>query len=70
MPRLPSALGLSGAKRCGGLVWTDIGTPLSAPTPLTPYPPIALPPPDPCTRGSYRPERRRDGLRALPQSFQ
>eukprot|EP00962_Isochrysis_galbana_P009526 scaffold2653_cov111-Isochrysis_galbana.AAC.4 len=48
MPRLPSALGLSGAMRCGGQVWT-LDPPLSALTltplsPLTPYRPLPLSP--------------------------
>eukprot|EP00962_Isochrysis_galbana_P019235 scaffold5600_cov115-Isochrysis_galbana.AAC.2 len=69
MPRLPSALGLGGAKRTGGLEWTlDPRTPLCAPTPLSPPPA----PSSPCAlmaHGSYRLEGTRDGLRALLQSF-
>eukprot|EP00962_Isochrysis_galbana_P022668 scaffold6778_cov129-Isochrysis_galbana.AAC.7 len=36
----------------------------NSPNPLSPPPPSS-----PCTRGSYRLERRRDGLRALLKSF-
>eukprot|EP00962_Isochrysis_galbana_P003604 scaffold1024_cov140-Isochrysis_galbana.AAC.3 len=66
MPRLPSALGLGGAKRTGGLDWT-LDPPMRSDSPNEP--PITLTPSSPCTHGSYRLEGKRDGLRALLQSF-
>eukprot|EP00962_Isochrysis_galbana_P023040 scaffold6910_cov136-Isochrysis_galbana.AAC.13 len=51
MPRLPSALGLGGAKRTGGLDWT-LNPPMrsDSPNPPSPPPPQAS---SPCTLGSY-----------------
>eukprot|EP00962_Isochrysis_galbana_P036464 scaffold12605_cov114-Isochrysis_galbana.AAC.5 len=70
MPRLPSALGLGGAKRTGGLDWT-LTPPMRSDSPSSPNPHRPPPPqaPAPCTLGSYRLEGRRDGLRALLKSF-
>eukprot|EP00962_Isochrysis_galbana_P001323 scaffold334_cov91-Isochrysis_galbana.AAC.2 len=43
MPRLPRALGLSGAIRCGGLVWT-LDPPMRSDSPISPNP-LSPPPP-------------------------
>eukprot|EP00962_Isochrysis_galbana_P037035 scaffold12889_cov105-Isochrysis_galbana.AAC.3 len=56
MPRLPSALGLGGAKRTGGLDWT-LDPPMRSDSPNSPNPPSPPPPSSPCTHGSYRLER-------------
>eukprot|EP00962_Isochrysis_galbana_P056842 scaffold28968_cov120-Isochrysis_galbana.AAC.5 len=43
MPRLPSALGLGGAKRTGGLDWT-LNPPMRSDSPNSPNPPSPPPP--------------------------
>eukprot|EP00962_Isochrysis_galbana_P025323 scaffold7782_cov113-Isochrysis_galbana.AAC.3 len=59
MSRLPSALGLGGAKRTGSLDWT-LNPPMRSDSPNSPNPPSMAhphrPPPSsssPCTLGSY-----------------
>eukprot|EP00962_Isochrysis_galbana_P030603 scaffold9927_cov118-Isochrysis_galbana.AAC.8 len=69
--RLPSALGLGGAKRTGGLDRT-LDPPMRSDSPNSPNNPLSPPSPQApalVTRGSYRLEGRRDGLRALLKSF-
>eukprot|EP00962_Isochrysis_galbana_P047154 scaffold19186_cov117-Isochrysis_galbana.AAC.1 len=61
-PRLPSALGLSGAY--GEVAYTLAS--LSTLTPLSPLTPYRPPPSYSCTDGSYKPEGGGIGLCALP----
>eukprot|EP00962_Isochrysis_galbana_P023914 scaffold7297_cov125-Isochrysis_galbana.AAC.4 len=66
MPRLPSALGLGGAKRKGGLDWT-LNPPMRSDSPNSPNPPSPPPPQasaaHKAAKGSYRLEGGRDGLK-------
>eukprot|EP00962_Isochrysis_galbana_P002442 scaffold652_cov100-Isochrysis_galbana.AAC.6 len=65
MPRLPSALGLSGAMRCGGLVqWSGHWTPIEPSTPLSLSPLTThYRPPPLCPLHAWQQKRRRNKKR-------